>query len=43
MIDRDFLKFFFTCMTQFCFGMFVCWMLLVAAAWIFRGLIWIVN
>ena len=42
-MDREFFRFFFTCMAQFCFGMFMCWMLLVAAAWLFKGLIWIVN
>ena len=43
MIDREFLHHFFTFLGQFLFGMFVCWMLLVAAAWLFRGLMWIVN
>ena len=42
-MDRDFLKFFFTFLGQWCFGMFVCWMLLVAAAWILKGVLWIVT
>lgn len=42
-MDREFMKFFFGCLGQFLFGMFVLWMLLVAAAWILEGVRWIVT
>jgi hypothetical protein len=42
-MNREFFRSFFTFMAQFCFGLFVCWMVLVAAAWAWKGLVWIVT
>ena len=42
-MDREFFRFFFTCMAHFCFGMFVIWIFAVAVAWLWKGLMWIVN